>query len=94
MFFVALAICVFSAGVLNILHFWMKSKLLAAGLSVKWLMMPWDDFRMWRNYLSEAPTRRWPVWPFYAYRAFIVLFGVSAVGLFLNLDKLDALLRR
>ena len=94
MFVAALVVCFVSAGVLNALHFRMKFRLLAAGLPVKWFMMPWDDFRMWRMYVSEAPTRRWPVWPFYAYRVLMVVFGVSAVVILLNIDKFESLLRR
>jgi hypothetical protein len=57
----------------------MKVRLYDAGIPVKWFMMPSDDFRMWRTYLIEAPRRQWPLWPFYAYRAAYVLFGLSGV---------------
>jgi hypothetical protein len=83
-----------SAGIVTVLHFQMKFRLDAAGLPVKWLMTPWDDFRMWRTYLSEAPARQWPIWPYYAYRVFQVLFGISGVFLLLFIDKLEALFRR
>jgi hypothetical protein len=93
-FFAALVICFVSAGILNVLHFRMKFQLQAAGLPVKWFMMPRDDFRMWRTYLREAPARHWPVWPFYAYRTLMVVFAISAVVIVLNANKLEALLRR
>jgi hypothetical protein len=93
-FFAALVICFASAGILNVLHFQMKFRLKDAGLPVKWFMMPWDDFRMWRTYLSEAPANRWPVWPFYAYRMLMVIFGISGIIFVLNADKLDGLFRR
>jgi len=76
---VALLIWFVSAGILTVLHFQMKFRLEAAGLPVKWFMMPSDDFRMWRTYVSEAPAKRWPIWPFYAYRVFQVLFGISGI---------------
>jgi hypothetical protein len=93
-FVAALVVCFVSAGILNVLHFRMKFRLKAAELPVKWFMMPWDDFRMWRMYASEAPTRRWPLWPFYAYRVFMVVFAISALVVVLNANKLDALFRR
>jgi len=93
-FVAALVVCFVSAGILNVLHFQMKLRLNAAGLPVKWLMMPWDDFRMWRTYLNEAPTRQWPTWPFYAYRVLVVLFGISGVVLLFSIAKLDALFWR
>jgi hypothetical protein len=89
----AIVVCFVSVGVLNVLHFRMKFRLMAAGLPVKWFMMPWDDFRMWRTYVSEAPTRRWPLWPFCAYRVFMVVFAISGVVILLNADKLDGLFR-
>jgi len=92
-FVAALVVCFVSASVLNVLHFQMKFRLNAVGLPVKWFMMPWDDFRMWRTYVTEAPARQWPIWPFYAYRVFQVLFGISGVVLWLNIDKLAALSR-
>jgi hypothetical protein len=76
---VLLVICFASAGILTVLYFQMKFRLEAAGLPVKWFMMPWDDFRMWRTYVNEASTRRWPIWPFYAYRVFQALFVSSGV---------------
>jgi hypothetical protein len=72
----------------------MKFRLYKAGFLVKWVMMPSDDFRMWRTYLFEAPRRQWPVWPFYAYRVVIALFIASRLVLLLNIDKFDPLLRR
>ena len=94
LFILALVLCALSATVGNILHFQMKFRLHNAGLPVKWFMMPSDDFRMWRTYLVEAPSRRWPVWPFYVYRVIIVLFIASGLFLFLNINNLEALLRR
>jgi hypothetical protein len=79
LFIAALVVCVLSASTLTVLHFQMKFRLEAAGLPVKWLMMPSDDFRMWRTYRSEAFTRGWPIWPFYVYRLLYVLFGVSGL---------------
>ena len=79
MFIVALVICLVSASILTVLHFQMKFRLEAAGLPVKWLMTPLDDFRMWQTYVSEAPARKWPIWPFYVYRVVQVLFGFSGV---------------
>ena len=76
---VALVICSVSAGIVTALHFQMKFRLEAAGLPVKWMMMLSDDFRMWRTYVNEAPTRRWPIWPFYAYRVFQALFVISGI---------------
>jgi hypothetical protein len=87
-FIVALVICLVSASILTVLHFQMKFRLEAAGLPVKWFMMPWDDFRMWGTYAREAPSRRWPVWPFYAYRALYGLFGISGIVCCLTLSKL------
>src|SRR5215469_3080678 len=80
-----------SAGVGNALHFQMKLRLRAAGFPVVWFMMPWDDFRMWRTYRREAPSRNWPVWPFYAYRVIGAVFVISSVVVFLNVDKFLAL---
>ena len=94
MFVAACVVCFVSAGILNFLHFQMKFRLRDAGLPVKWFMMPWDDFRMWRTYLSEAPAKRWPVWPFYVYRILMVIFGISGIIFVLNADKLDELFRR
>jgi hypothetical protein len=84
-FIVALVICPVSSGILTVLHFQMKFRLETAGLPVKWFMMPWDDLRMWRTYVNEAPARRWPVWPFYAYRVLLVLLGVSGIACWLAL---------
>jgi hypothetical protein len=78
------AVCFLSASAGTALHFQMKFRLESAGLPVKWFMMPWDDLRMWRTYKNEAPTRRWPIWPFYAYRALLVLFVVSALAWWLT----------
>ena len=89
----AIVVCIVSASVGNVLHFQMKFRLVAAGLPVKWFMLPRDDFRMWRTYLNEAPARQWPIWPFYLYRVALVLFAVSAIFVFLNMDKLSALFR-
>jgi hypothetical protein len=86
-FIVGLLVCFISAGVLTVLHFQMKFRLEGAGLPVKWFMMPWDDFRMWRTYVNEAPVRGWPIWPFYAYRVLYVLFGVSGIVSWLALFK-------
>lgn len=94
MFVAALVVCFVSAGILNVLHFRMKFRLRAAGLPVKWFMMPWDDLRMWRMYVSEAPTQQWPVWPFYAYRVLMVVFAISGMIMLFNADKLETLLRR
>jgi hypothetical protein len=79
LFIAGLAVCVLSAGTLTVLHFQMKFRLEAAGLPVKWFMMLSDDFRMWRTYKSEALARRWPIWPFYAYRVLLILFGISGI---------------
>jgi hypothetical protein len=76
---VALVICFTSAGIGTVLHFQMKVRLEAAGLPVKWFMLPSDDFRMSRTYVNEAPARRWPIWPFYAYRVFLALFVISGI---------------
>jgi hypothetical protein len=43
----ALVVCFVSASILNVLRSQMKFRLKAAGLPVKWFMMPWDDIRMW-----------------------------------------------
>jgi len=90
-FNIVLALCFGSALALNVLHFRMKFRLVSANLPVKWMMSPWDDWRMWKTYRSEAPARNWPVWPFYAYRVLLVVFGLSGVMLLLNADKLDKL---
>lgn len=79
LFIAALTVCLLTGSLLTVLHFQMKFRLEAAGLPVKWLMMPWDDLRMWRTYKSEAPARRWPIWPFYVYRTLLIFFGVSAI---------------
>jgi hypothetical protein len=79
LFILALVFCAASAIVGTILHFQMKSRLYDAGLPVRWFMMPSDDFRMWRMYLSEAPRRHWPIWPFYAYRVVYALFAASGL---------------
>jgi len=50
LFIASLSVCVLSAGILTVLHFQMKFRLEAAGLPVKWFMMPSDDLRMWRTY--------------------------------------------
>jgi hypothetical protein len=71
------------AGALNALHFWMKAKLIRAGLPVVWFMWSKDDWRMWNTYRSEAPVRDWPVWPFFAYRLLAAMFIVVGVGLVL-----------
>lgn len=86
-FIIALVVCLVSASILTMLHFQMKFRLESAGLPVKWFMMPWDDFRMWGTYVSEAPTRRWPIWPFYAYRVLYILFGVSGIVCWLALFR-------
>lgn len=78
-FVVALVVCLISASILTVLHFQMKFRLEAVGLPVKWFMTPMDDFRMWQTYVSEAPDRNWPIWPFYAYRLFQPLFGISGI---------------
>jgi hypothetical protein len=93
-FVAAFVVCFVSASILNVLHFQMKFRLRGAGLPVKWVMMPWDDFRMWRTYVSEASTRRWPVWPFYAYRALMVLFVISGVVAVFTVHQLGALFPR
>ena len=67
------------AVLINILHFWMKAKLVGAGLPVVWLMWPKDDWRMWNTYRAEAAARHWPVWPFFVYR--LLLFAFAAVAL-------------
>jgi hypothetical protein len=93
-FFIALVICVLSAAIATVLHFQMKFRLVAAGLPVKWLMMPTDDFRMWKVYKREASANQWPIWPFYVYRGLQVVFGASAVFIVLNSSRLaDVLLR-
>ena len=94
MFIAAFLVCFVSAGILNFLHFQMKFRLRDAGLPVKWLMMPWDDFRMWRTYINEAPTRRWPVWPFHTYRVLMVVFAISGVVMLFSGNPLEVLLRR
>ncbi len=86
-FIVAVVICLVSASIGTVLHFQMKFRLEAAGLPVKWFMTPLDDFRMWRTYVSEAPSRRWPIWPFYTYRVFQVLFGISGIVCLLTLFR-------
>lgn len=88
-FIIALALCFSSALAVNVLHFWMKFRLLNANLPVKWMMMPWDDWRMWKTYRTEAPARNWPVWPFYAYKALLLVFGLSGIMVLVNADKLD-----
>jgi hypothetical protein len=65
--------------VLNVLHFWMKGKLLGAGLPVVWFMWPTDDWRMWNTYRREAPSRNWPVWPFFVYRSLLGVFAAVAL---------------
>ena len=87
LFIVALVVCLLSAGTIIVLHFQMKFRLETAGLPVKWFMMPQDDFRMWRTYKSEAPARRWPIWPFYAYRVLFVLFGISGIVCWLTVFR-------
>lgn len=94
MFIAALVACLASAAIGTVLHFQMKFRLLSAGLPVVWFMMPWDDFRMWRTYLREAPVKRWPIWPFYASRVILVLFIASGLFVLANVDKVGALLRR
>lgn len=84
-FIVALVICLVSAVIGTVLHFQMKFRLEAAGLPVKWFMMPRDDFRMWRTYLNEAAARRWPIWPFYVYRVLYLLFAISGIVCWLAL---------
>ena len=86
-------ICGCSVVSVIVLHFWMKVRLLNAGLPVKWMMLPTDDARMWSTYRKEAPVRHWPLWPFYAYRLFMAVFIISGVVLFANLKRLDSLLR-
>jgi Gpi18-like mannosyltransferase len=93
-FVAAFVVCLASASVVNVLHFQMKFRLKAAGLKVKWFMLPWDDFRMWRTYMSEAPIRRWPVWPFYVYRVLMVVFLLSGVIALFTVSQLGALLTR
>ena len=94
MFIAALVICFASAGIGTVLHFQMKFRLLSAGLPVVWFMMPWDDFRMWRTYLREAPAKHWPIWPFYEHRVILVLFIASGLFVTANVRKLGALLQR
>ena len=91
-FFIVLFTCLGSAAIVTVLHFQMKFRLNAAALPVKWFMTPIDDWRMWKTYRSEAATKSWPVWPFYAYKTFQVLFVVSAIVLLFNSDKLGRLL--
>jgi len=79
LFIASLSVCVLSAGILTVLHFQMKFRLEAAGLPVKWFMMPSDDLRMWRTYRREASAGGWPIWPFYAYRVLFIQFGVSGI---------------
>jgi hypothetical protein len=93
-FITAIVVCLTSAAIGNALHFQMKFRLRSAGLPVVWFMMPWDDFRMWRTYLREAPTKHWPVWPFYANRVVLALFVVSGLFVLVNIDRLGALFRR
>jgi len=88
LFVAALIVCLISAGILNILRFRMKFRLMAVGLSVEWFMAQWDNPRMWRTYLSEAPARQWPIWHFYAYRLFLVCFVIAGGVVVLNIDKL------
>ncbi len=77
-FFVELGI----GAVLNILHFWMKAKLIGIGRPVVWFMWPRDDWRMWNTYRAEAPAHHWPVWPFFTYRFLLLAFGaVALVGI-------------
>jgi hypothetical protein len=85
LFVVAFVVCFVLASILMVLHFQMKFRLYDTGLPVKWLMMPSDDFRMWRMYLIEAPRREWPVWPFYVYRALYAAFIVSGIVFFIAL---------
>ena len=85
-------VCGCSTVSVTVLHFWMKVRLLNAGLPVKWMMMPTDDFRMWGTYRKEAPARHWPLWPFYAYRILMAVFVVTGIVLFANLKQLDSLL--
>ena len=94
MFIAALVACLGSAAFGTVLHFQMKFRLLSAGLPVVWFMMPWDDFRMWRTYLREAPAKHWPVWPFYAYRVILVVFIASGLFVGANANKVTALLQR
>jgi hypothetical protein len=93
-FIAALVVCLASAAAGTVMHFQMKFRLLSAGLPVVWFMMPWDDFRMWRTYLREAPAKHWPIWPFYAYRVILVLFIASGLSAFANADKVGTFLRR
>jgi|HubBroStandDraft_6_1064221.scaffolds.fasta_scaffold114920_2 hypothetical protein len=86
-FIVALVVCLVSASILIVLHFQMKFRLEAVGLPVKWFMMPRGDFRMWQTYVSQAPARQWPIWPFYAYRVFQALFGISGIVCWLVLFR-------
>ncbi len=92
-FFAAIIVCFCAAGILNVLHFQMKFRLLRAGLPVKWMMMPRDDWQMWKTYYREAPARNWPLWPFYVYRAGVVVFAISGLALLMNADKVSNLLR-
>jgi hypothetical protein len=91
-FFVSFFLCMASAAVITVLHFRMKLRLLSADLPVKWLMMPKDDWRMWKTYREEAPIRNWPRWPFYAYKILMVIFIVSGIVLIFHTDQLEHLL--
>ncbi len=92
LFYSSLLICVVSAAILTVLHFQMKLRLDAARLPVKWFMTIFDDFQMWRTYRNEATARRWPIWPYYAYRLLFLLFAISGVVIVLNAEKLFRLM--
>ena len=90
MFAVALAVCVSSAAIATVLHLQMMLRLRDAGLPVEWFMAFFGNLRLWRSYKVDAPARGWPIWPFYAYRVFLILFYVSAFALLINRDRLFA----
>lgn len=92
-FLLSLAVCFSSALLITLLHFWMKIRLLNASLPVKWFMTPADDFRMWRCYRTEAPSRNWPLWPFYAYRILLGIFAASGIALVANMNEMQKFLQ-
>ena len=59
LFIVALVVCLLSAGTNTVLHFQMKFRLEAAGLQVKWFMMPQDDLRILFRVLTRAYRATW-----------------------------------
>jgi hypothetical protein len=67
-----------------VLHYVMVARLLRAGVTVKlFVLMPREQFAIYRAYRFMGVREKWPIWPLYAF--WTAVGGMAAAGIYAGL---------